>query len=63
MYLVESETKQKLEEDYCKVLENVTKVENKDENVKAMKVENKALKEKIETKSLELKQLKMILTM
>ena len=58
LYLIESEAKQKLEEDYCKVLENVTKVENKDENVKAMKVENKALKEKLETKSLEFKQLK-----
>ena len=57
-YLRESEAKQNLEKEYCNVLENVANLENKEENVKAMKLENKTLKEKLETKSLEFKQLK-----
>ena len=43
---------------YNRLLENVAKVENTNTNVKALKAENKSLKEKLGNKCLEFKQLK-----
>ena len=58
-YLYENEAKRKLEDDFNKVLENVAKMENTDANAKALKAENKSLKERLENKCLEFKQLKV----
>ena len=57
-YTAELEAKCKLEEEYKEVIANLANKEKSDVNVKTILVENKSLKEKLENKSLEFKQLK-----
>ena len=54
LYTAELEAKCKLEEEYKEVIANLANKEKSDVNVKAIMVENKSLKEKLENRSLKL---------
>ena len=58
MYAAEHEARCKLEGEYKDLIENNANEEQKVANVKALRTENKSLKEKLENKSLELSNLK-----
>jgi hypothetical protein len=58
MYEAEQEARSKLDEEYKELIKKLATEEKSVENVKAIKIDNKSLKEKLENKSLELRHLK-----
>lgn len=58
MYVEEHEARCRLETENKELIESLAKVEQSVENVKAIRSENKSLKEKLESRSLEFKHLK-----